>query len=74
MTILFLADLWDTFIKGTAFWHAIGTYYYLRTGLYILLSAAAVKIKDERFHAGFAIFATAAEIVLILKSYMTLGS
>jgi hypothetical protein len=74
MTILFLADLMDTFIKGSAFWHAIGLFYYVRTGLYILLSAAAIKIKDERFHAGFAIFAVASEIVLILKSYMTLGS
>jgi hypothetical protein len=73
MTILFLADLLDTFIKGSEFWHAIGPFYYVRTGLYVLLSAAAIKIKDERFHAGFAIFATGSEIVLILKSYMTLG-
>jgi hypothetical protein len=68
-----LADILDTFIKGSAFWHAIGPFYYVRTGLYILLSAAAIKIKYERFHAGFAIFATASEIVLILKSYMTLN-
>jgi hypothetical protein len=73
MTILFLADILDTVIKGSAFWHTIGLFYYVRTGLYILLSAAAIKIKDERFHAGFAIFATACEIVLILKSYMTIG-
>src|SRR5271165_3844174 len=74
MTILFLADLVDTVIKGSAFWHAIGLFYYVRTGLYVLLNAAAIKIKDERFHAGFAIFAVASEVVLILKSYMTLGS
>jgi putative methionine-R-sulfoxide reductase with GAF domain len=37
------------------------------------LSGAAIKIKDERFHAGFAIFATLYEIVLILKYYMTIG-
>jgi hypothetical protein len=36
-------------------------------------SGAAIKIKDERFHAGFAIFATLYEIVLILKYYMTIG-
>ena len=39
----------------------------------ILLCAAAIKIKDERFHAAFAIFATAFEVVLILRSYMTIG-
>jgi hypothetical protein len=72
MTILFLADLQDTFIKGSAYWQAIGALYYVRTGLYIILSAAAIKIKDERFHAGFAIFAIASEIVLIVSSYMTL--
>jgi hypothetical protein len=73
MTILFVADVADTLIKGRAFLHALGPFYYVRTALYILLSAAAIKIKDERFHAGFAIFATVYEIALILKYYMTIG-
>jgi hypothetical protein len=33
----------------------------------------ATKIASERFHAGFAIFATAYEVLLILKYYMTVG-
>jgi hypothetical protein len=37
------------------------------------LGAAAIKIKGERFHAAFAIFATAFEIALIFRSYMTMG-
>jgi hypothetical protein len=73
MTILFAADLADTFIKGAAYVHSLGSFYYARTILYILLSAAAIKIKDEWFHAGFAIFATACEIALILKYYMIVG-
>ena len=73
MTILFVADLADTFIKGAAYVHSLGSFYYLRTILYILLSAAAIKIKDQWFHAGFAIIATAGEIALILKYYMIVG-
>lgn len=49
------------------------SFYYVWTILYILLSVAAIKIKDEWFHAGFAIIATAGEIALILKYYMTVG-
>jgi hypothetical protein len=70
MTILFVADLADTFIKGAAYVHSLGSFYYVRT---ILLSAAAIKIKNEWFHAGFAIIATAGEIALILKYYMIVG-
>jgi hypothetical protein len=73
MTILFVADIVDTFIKGSAFSHSLGLFYYIRTAMYILLSAAAIKIKEERFHAGFTIFATVSEIALILKYYMTIG-
>ena len=43
-----------------------------RPGLYILLSILAIKIASERYHAGFAIFATY-EALLILKYYMTVG-
>jgi hypothetical protein len=63
----------DTLIKGSGYLRALGPLYYVRTGLSILLCAAAIKIKDERFHAAFAIFATAFEITLILRSYMTMG-
>jgi hypothetical protein len=73
MTILFLADVADTLVKGGSYLHALGPAYYIRTALYILLSAAAIKIKNERFHAAFAILATLSEIALILKSYMTLA-
>jgi hypothetical protein len=73
MTILFVADIADTAIKGTGYMRALGPAYYTRSALYIVLSLAAIKIKDERFHAGLAILATLTEIALILKSYMTLS-
>jgi hypothetical protein len=73
MTILFVADIADTLIKGSSYLHELGPVYYVRTGLSIVLSAAAIKIKHQRFHAGFAIFATVFEVVLILRYYMTMG-
>jgi hypothetical protein len=73
MTAVFVADIADTLIKGGGYLRALGPLYYVRTGLSIILCAAAIKIKDERFHAAFAIFATALEMALILRSYMTMG-
>jgi hypothetical protein len=72
LIILFVADIADTLLKGNAYWPSLGAVYYPRAVLYISLSAAAIKIKDERFHAGFAIFATLSEIALILKYYMAI--
>ena len=46
---------------------------FITYGRYILLSVAAIKIKDQWFHAGFAIIVTAGEIALILKYYMIVG-
>lgn len=71
MTILFIADFADTLLKGNAYLHTLGPAYYLRTAVFIVFSAVAIKVRDERFHAGFAILATTAEILLILKDYMT---
>jgi hypothetical protein len=73
MAVLFVADFADTLIKGSAYLQTLGPIYYLRIPLCILLSAAAIKIADERFHAGFAIFATAYEVLLVMKDYMTVG-
>jgi hypothetical protein len=73
MMVLFIADLADTLIKGSSYLHTLGPIYYVRVLLYILLSAAAVKISNQRFHASFAVFATAYEVLLILKDYMTVG-
>jgi hypothetical protein len=73
MAILLIADFADTLIKGTAYLHALGPVYYGRTAAYLLLSAAAIQIKNERFHEAFAIFAVVTEIVFILGYYMTIS-
>ena len=73
LAIVFVLDILDTFIKGRDYVHALGAFYYIRTALYIVLSVAAIKIKNEKFHAVFAIFAVLCEIALILTSYLTVS-
>lgn len=73
MAILFLADIVDTMIKGTAYLQTLGVVYFVRSVSYIGLSIAAFKVKNERLHEAFAIYATAFEILIILKYYMIIG-
>ena len=62
-----------TLIKGTTYLRLIGGLYDVRAIPYVALSAAAIKVKNERFHMVFATFAMVMEIALILKSYMTVA-
>ncbi len=71
MIFLFIADLADTLIKDREYLHALGPLFYVRTAVYLLLSALAVKFSNPRFHAAFAILATFLELALILKAYLT---
>jgi hypothetical protein len=52
----------------------LGAMYKVRTISYVILSAVAIKVKNERFHTAFAIFAAVFEILLIFKSYLTVPS
>lgn len=72
MAILFVADIVDTLIKGSDYQARLGFTYDVRTAVYILLSLLAIKIKNPRFHATFAVFAVIAEALYILKLYLTI--
>jgi hypothetical protein len=52
----------------------LGAMYEVRTICYVILNAVAIKAKNERFHAAFAIFAAGFEMLLIFKSYLTVPS
>jgi hypothetical protein len=73
MAILFVADIIDTVIKGSAYRAKLGLTYDIRTAIYILLSILAIKIRSPRFHAAFAVFAVTVEVFYILKLYLTIG-
>jgi hypothetical protein len=72
MALLFAADVVDTFIKGAAYREHLGLFYIVRTSIYILLSLLAIKVRSPRFHAVFAVFAVAGEMLNILKLYLTI--
>ena len=72
MAILFAADVIDTLIKGSAYRAHLGMFYDIRTGAYIVLCLLAVKMRSPRFHAVFAILAVAAEVLNIVKLYLTI--
>jgi hypothetical protein len=72
MTLLFLADIIDTFIKGSEYRQHLGLFYDFRTGAYILLSLLAIRISKPRFHMMFAVFAVALEAINILKLYFVI--
>jgi hypothetical protein len=54
-------------------WQALGVVYFVRSVSYIGLGIAAREVKNEGFHEAFAIYATAFEILIILKYYMIIG-
>jgi hypothetical protein len=69
MTLLFVADIVDTLIKGSDYRAHLGMFYDVRTAAYIVLSLLAIKLSSPRFHAFFALFAVAVEALSILKLY-----
>jgi len=52
----------------------LGAMYEVRTISYVVLSAVAIKVKNERFQAAVAIFAAIFELLVIFKSYLTVPS
>ena len=71
LTVVFVFDLADTFVKGWDYFHTLGAFYSARTALYISRSASAIKIENEKFHAAFAPLAVFCEIALIFRSCLT---
>jgi hypothetical protein len=72
MVLLFIADLVDTYVKGSEYRAHLGLLYPARTVAYLALSLVAIRIRSPRFHAFFAVFAVVAEILIIFKLYLTI--
>ena len=66
MAVMFAADLSDDYI-----FHSVGPLHQFRVGLFILLSLLAIKLRNERFHAAFALFALLSEILFYLRQFFT---
>ena len=66
MAVLFVADLFDDYI-----FHSVPAIHQFRVGLFILLSLLAIKLRNERFYAAFALFALLSEILFYLRQFFT---
>ncbi len=73
MALLFIADIADTFIKGSSYRAPFGVAFYVREAGYIVLALIAIKVKSPQFHAVFAVCAVVFEVIFIFKFYLTLG-
>jgi hypothetical protein len=73
MAVMFAADLYDSYMKGPKHFHALGHIYQFRIGFYIVFSLLAIKLRNERFHATFAVFALVSEIFFYLRQFFTVA-
>ncbi|MGA9565098.1 MAG: hypothetical protein WBS19_06205 [Candidatus Korobacteraceae bacterium] len=73
MTLLFVADIGDTLLKGLPYFESIGPLYFLRIGSWIVLSLIAIKVNNRTYQAAFAVFALLTEVLFILTAQRTMG-
>ena len=70
MALLMVADLADTLIKGLPYLEGLGFVYYFRTASLLVLSIAAIPVKNRWFQGAFAIFAVLCEVTFILTAHL----
>lgn len=73
LALLFLVDVGDTLLKGLPYFRALGPVYYFRTLALLALSLVAIKVKNRRFQAAFAVFALLCEFAFIVTAHLTVG-
>lgn len=69
---LFVVDLIDTAVKGTAHFQALGLEYPIRQAVLVAMAIAAMFIADRRYHAVFVSLGLIAEIYWILSQFEVL--
>jgi hypothetical protein len=71
--ITYLADLWDTLLKGQAYFMSLGNEYLVATGLQVVLGVVAMITRNERFHQVFAVVMLIYQISWALRMYETVA-
>jgi hypothetical protein len=66
-----LADIPDTFLKGTRHLLALGPFYFVGQAVMITLFVTALRTRNERFHAFFALYAVAWLLIYPLTNFFT---
>lgn len=69
LAVVYLFDLVDTWLKGASYAHALGVEYIARSVVFVILSLIAMRTRDKRFHATFAVLGLFYEASYILRLY-----
>lgn len=66
---LYAVDLLDSWVKGSAHLHALGGVYLVRGALFVVLALVAMRTRNLRFHAAFAVLAVISQVAFVLRYY-----
>ncbi|BCP54400.1 hypothetical protein K32_30170 [Kaistia sp. 32K] len=72
IAVIFLVDLVDTAIKGSAHFQSFGIIYPIRNIVYATVAIVAMFVSDKRFHLTIAILALGFQTFWILRAFSTL--
>jgi len=73
LVLVNLVDLCDTLLKGSAYFASLGSEYLLVTIMKIVLAAAAMFSKNEKYHAAVAIAFLLHQLSWALRPFYTVG-
>jgi hypothetical protein len=73
LAFIFLIDFYDTWLKGSEYFHSRGIEYVIRNAAFILLCGIAGATRRAWFHAAFAILAVLYQLSWIWRLYDTLN-
>ena len=73
MAAIYVVDVFDSLLKGSAFMASLGTEYYLRNAAYVLLALIATRTRNARYHQAFALAAFAYQLAWIVRRYEVFG-
>lgn len=72
LAVMFVVDVGDTLIKGTAYVQQLGPEYWVRNTVFVLASLVAVATRNPRYHGMFAVAALLYELSWIWRRYEVL--
>jgi len=73
LALIFLVDMWDTWIKGAEHFHDFGIEYPVRNITHLLLCIVAIMVRSPAFHGTFVLCALAYQVSWILRAFEFIG-
>ncbi len=73
LIVLNVTDLLDTTLKGPAYLYSLGLPYLLHLSVFVVLCGFAMRIRQIRFHKGFAAFAIVEESIWAISTYSSIS-